>query len=140
MIDRVTMSSRKDHMGSRASRLLLTLLLTAGLFAQVGLVRVPRVALATDCGCPAPLPDDADQLDDTSNDHRDDAGGEQTPDDSDLVAPSSPLRRSVARALKLIAYPTPIAARPFQPRPDPGAGHFLAAGRELRYWIRSQLC
>jgi hypothetical protein len=126
-------------MNSRASHLLVALLLTTGLFAQVGLLRAPRPALAAHRSCPAPAPEDADPVDDTTPEDGDERGEEETRGESDFVVRSSPsFRRGVPGPLSLPTGPTLPAAR--ASRLGSGAGHFLAAGRELRHWIQSQLC
>ena len=135
MIGRMTMS----RASRRAPYLLVAWLLTTGLFAQVGLLRAPRPALATLRSCPDPVSEDADPVDDDTAEDQDERGEESTRGESDLVVPSSPsARRGAPGPSGSITCSTPKAARAIRPRPD--AGHFLAAGRALRHWIQSQLC
>jgi hypothetical protein len=139
MIYRVTMSWTRCRMNSVPSRLLVALLLTTGLFDQVGLFRTPRLALATYRSCPAPAPEDADPVDDTTPEDGDERGEESARGEPDFVVPSSPsFHRSLPGPLSLPTGTTLPAARASRLRP--GAGHFLATGRELRYWVRSLLC
>jgi len=126
-------------MHSRKSHLLVALLLTTGLFAQVGLLRAPQLALVTCRAYADPTPEDADPADDTAPENGAEREEEATRGEAGLVASLLPsARRGVLGFLSLPANPAPLTVRALRFRPD--AGHFLAAGRELRNWIQSQRC
>ncbi|WP_406695674.1 hypothetical protein V5E97_32180 [Singulisphaera sp. Ch08] len=126
-------------MKSRTFHFPVVLFLIAGLFAQVGLLRVSRSAFAPLGSFPAPVSSDADPVDDTPPEEEDDRGEETTRDELNFGGSSSPsFRRGLIGPLSFPRGATLPAMH--VSRLVPCAGHFLAVGRELRYWIQSPLC
>jgi hypothetical protein len=139
MMCRMMMSRTRCRTNSCASPLLVALLISTGLFTQVGLLGTRRPALATLRSCPTPTPEDVDPVDDTTPEDRGEREEESMGGESDFVVPSSLcFRRGVPGTLSLPTDPAPAAGR--ASLLDSASGHFLASGRELRYWMQSQLC
>lgn len=121
-------------MNSRASHLLVVLLLTVGLITQSGLFGTRRQPLATLGSFSAA--EDSNPVDDSSSEEEDDRGEGPTRDESAFGLRLSPfLRRGLAGPLSRLTLP-----HSHRNRLSRTPGTFRLTGSELRRWIQSPRC
>jgi hypothetical protein len=110
------------------------LILAIGLSTPVGLRAVLRSTAAVNRECQDPSPEDTDPFEDATPEGE----GESAEIASALILLRS---GSIPRCTRYFLWPwTMLTTGMDRPsRRADSAGHFLATGRTLRYWIQSQL-